>query len=94
MAELDRKKIAGVWAARGFSCDLWTDPPGQRWEGFTHPTDELVTVLEGEMEFEVAGTVHHPKVGEELLIPAGTVHSARNVGKSTARWLYGYKGTG
>jgi hypothetical protein len=43
------------------------------------------------MEFEVAGKVHHPRVGEELLIPAGAVHSARNVGTTPARWLYGYK---
>ena len=45
----DRKQIAAAWAARGFSCDLWTDPPGQRWEDFTHATDEIVVVLEGEM---------------------------------------------
>jgi quercetin dioxygenase-like cupin family protein len=46
------------------------------------------------MEFEAAGQVHRPKVGEELLIPAGTVHSARNVGRTTARWLYGYRRPG
>jgi len=39
-----------------------------------------VTVLEGRVEFEVAGQIHRPQVGEELLIPAGAVHSARNVG--------------
>jgi hypothetical protein len=27
----------------------------------------------------------------ELLIPAGAIHSARNIGKTTARWLCGYK---
>jgi quercetin dioxygenase-like cupin family protein len=91
MAGPDRNKIAAEWSARGFSCDVWTDPPGQRWEDFTHATDELVVVLEGQMEFEVAGQVHRPRVGEELLIPAGAVHSARNVGKTTARWLYGYR---
>ncbi len=91
MAEQDRMKIASDWTSRGFSCDVWTDAPGQRWEDFTHATDELVTVLEGEMEFEIAGKVHHPKIGEELLIPAGAVHSARNIGKTTPRWLYGYK---
>jgi hypothetical protein len=42
------------------------------------------------MEFEIASKVHHPQVGEELLIPAGAVHSARNIGRTTARWLYGY----
>jgi quercetin dioxygenase-like cupin family protein len=51
----------------------------------------LVTVLEGQMEFEIAAHVHHPKPGDELLIPAGRVHSARNIGKTTARWLHGYK---
>lgn len=91
MAEPDRTKIAADWARRGFSCDLWTDPLGQRWEEFRHATDELVTVLEGEMEFDVAGKVLHLKPGDELLIPAGAVHSARNIGKTTARWLYGYK---
>jgi quercetin dioxygenase-like cupin family protein len=71
MAEPDRSKIAADRASRGFSCDLWTDPPGQRWEDFRHATDELVVVLEGAMEFDVAGKARHPWVGEELLIPAG-----------------------
>jgi quercetin dioxygenase-like cupin family protein len=88
---MDRKRIAAAWSGRGFSCELWTDKPGQRWENFTHSTDELVTVLEGQMEFEIAGQVHHPQIGHDLLITAGTVHSARNVGKTTARWLYGYR---
>jgi quercetin dioxygenase-like cupin family protein len=88
---IDRERVAAAWAARGFSCELWVDAPGRRWEDFSHATDELVLVLEGTMEFEVQGRVHHPAVGEELLIPAGARHSARNVGGSTARWLYGYR---
>ena len=91
MVNVDRQVLAADWASRGFSCELWTDPPGQRWEDFSHATDELVIVLDGEMEFEVAGEIRHPKVGEELLIPAGAVHSARNIGTSTSHWLYGYK---
>lgn len=86
-----RERIAADWAARGFTCDLWTDPPGRRWKDFTHATDELVTVLEGEMEFEVEGRIHTPEPGEELLIPAGAVHSARNIGRTTVRWLCGYR---
>jgi mannose-6-phosphate isomerase-like protein (cupin superfamily) len=86
-----RDEIAADWAARGFDCALWTDPPGQRWENFTHATDELVLVLDGAMEFEIAGVVQHPRPGTELLIPAGAVHSARNIGSTTAHWLYGYR---
>ncbi len=93
MLDLNCEEIETDWATRGFSCDLWVDTPGQSWEDFAHETDEIVTVLEGNMEFEVEGKVYHPKVGEELIIPARAVHSARNIGKTTARWLYGYKGT-
>jgi quercetin dioxygenase-like cupin family protein len=88
---MNRDQITADWASRGFSCELWTDPPVQRWEGCVHDTDELVVVMEGEMEFEIEGEIHHPWQGEELLIPAGANHSARNIGQSTARWLYGYK---
>jgi quercetin dioxygenase-like cupin family protein len=90
----DHEQIASGWAARGFSCKLWIDPPGQRWEDFIHATDEVVIVLEGEMEFEVEGEVHHPQPGEELFIPAGAVHSARNIGGAMARWLFGYRKLG
>lgn len=87
----DRHSVAADWTDRGFSCELWVDPPGQRWEDFVHATDELVMVLEGELEFEIAGQVSHPAVSAEVFLPAGTVHSVRNLGTTTARWLYGYR---
>lgn len=91
MTATDRKQIAKHWATRGFSCELWVDPPGQRWEDFVHDSDELVVVLEGHLEFEINGEISHPEAGEEVYIPAGAVHSVRNIGDSTARWLYGYR---
>jgi len=91
MTTINREEVSRKWSARGFSCDLWVDPPGQRWEDFVHKTDELVLVLEGELEFEINGEISHPMPGEEVYIPAGAVHSVRNVGPSTARWLYGYR---
>jgi mannose-6-phosphate isomerase-like protein (cupin superfamily) len=48
-------------------------------------------VVDGEVEFEIDGEIVRPPVGEEVLIPAGAVHSVRNIGKTTSRWLYGYK---
>ncbi len=49
-------------------------------------------VLEGELELEMQGRTFRPKRGEEVLIPARARHTVRNVGGTTARWLYGYKG--
>ena len=91
MATINQDNVSLDWMARGYSCDLWVDPPGQRWEDFVHETDELVIVVEGELEFEINGKINHPKVGEELYISAGTLHSVRNIGSSTAKWLYGYR---
>ena len=88
---VDVEEIGRRWAERGFSCGVWVDPPGQCWEDFVHAVDELVLVLEGDVEFEIGGEVHRPPPGEELLIPAGVLHSVRNRGPTTARWLYGYK---
>ena len=88
---MNREDIEKDWAARGFSCDVWIDPPGQRWENFVHGTDEIVLVLAGELEFVIDGETSHPATGEEIFIPAGAVHSVRNIGGTTARWLYGYR---
>ena len=88
---VDRDQIERDWHARGFSCELWVDPPGQMWEGYVHSVDELLMVLEGELELEMQGRTLHAKIGEEVLIPAHVTHSVRNVGGTTARWLYGYK---
>jgi len=85
------RRIERDWRARGFSCDLWVDPPGRVWEGYVHATDELLMVLEGELEVEMQGRRFRPKTGEEVFIPAHVTHSVRNVGGTTARWLYGYK---
>jgi mannose-6-phosphate isomerase-like protein (cupin superfamily) len=91
MASVNREQIAREWAKRGFICDIWIDAPGKRWEKFTHATDELIVVLEGDMEFEIAGKVSRPSIGEEVLVPALAVHSTHNIGSTAARWLYGYK---
>lgn len=90
MKPVNTEDIAKDWRARGFSCDLWVDPPGQRWEDFVHNTDELVVVVEGEVEFEIGGVTSRPGTGEEIFIPAGELHSVHNVGNTTAKWLYGY----
>jgi mannose-6-phosphate isomerase-like protein (cupin superfamily) len=87
---MNRRDIENDWRQRGFGCDLWTDPPGQVWAGFVHGTDELVMPVEGVIELEFSGRKMRPAIGEEVLIPARTSHTVRNVGGTTARWLYGY----
>ncbi|MCA9709682.1 MAG: cupin domain-containing protein [Myxococcales bacterium] len=90
MPPVDRAAVAARWRDRGFSCGLWTDPPGQVWADYGHDVDELVMVVQGEVEFEIEGTAHRPAAGEEFLIPAYACHTVRNLGRTESRWLYGY----
>ena len=46
-------EITTLWKAKGFSCDLWTDPPGQRWENYEYTVDELTYIIKGVLELEV-----------------------------------------
>jgi quercetin dioxygenase-like cupin family protein len=92
-SDMESTQIKQAWAARGFSYTLWTDPPGQVWKDFVHDVDEVVTLLEGEIELSFQGQTLRPRLGEEVLIPAGARHTVRNTGATTNRWCFGYKRT-
>jgi len=83
---MDYSTVKQDWENRGFSCGIWTDPPGQVWADYVHETDELVMLEEGEIELSFSDQTFHPKMGEELLIPAGESHTVINNGKTTNRW--------
>src|SRR4029078_10508355 len=65
--------------------------PGVLAPDHSHPGEEIVYVVEGTLEdrLEVKPPVTL-KAGEVLFIPAGTVHSARNVGSVNAAELATY----
>ncbi|WP_370653829.1 cupin domain-containing protein [Undibacterium sp.] len=52
----------------------------------THPGDEISYIQEGETELMVAGQPSRiVKAGEGFVIPAGTVHGAKNVGSTSVK---------
>ncbi|SHG71846.1 cupin domain-containing protein [Massilia sp. CF038] len=55
-----------------------------------HPGVEIAYVLEGTMEYVLDGKAVTLKAGESLFIPAGAVHSARNLGSGNASELATY----
>lgn len=56
----------------------------------THPGVEIAYVLSGTLEYELEGKTVRLRAGEALFIPAGAVHSARNVGAGTSTELATY----
>ena len=65
--------------------------PGYAFPRHTHPGEEIIYVLEGTLEYEIEGqpTVS-VKPGEVLFVPAGRIHSARNVGSGNGAELATY----
>ena len=56
-----------------------------------HPGEEIIYVLEGHLEYQLEGkTPVTLKAGDVLFVPAGTVHSAKNVGTDNGAELATY----
>ena len=65
--------------------------PGASFPAHSHPGEEIVYVLEGVLEYQLEGKPPvRLKAGDVLFIPAGVVHSAKNVGKGKGSELATY----
>ena len=65
--------------------------PGVAFGKHTHPGEEIIYVLEGQLEYQVGDQPPVTlKAGDVLFIPAGVMHSARNSGSVTGSELATY----
>ena len=65
--------------------------PGVAFGKHTHPGEEIIYVLEGQLEYQVGDQPPVTlKAGDVLFIPAETPHSARNPGSVTGSELATY----
>ena len=65
--------------------------PGVLAAKHTHPGEEIIYVLEGELEYQLEGKPPVTlKAGDVLFIPAGTPHTAKNVGQTNGAELATY----
>ena len=65
--------------------------PGVLFARHTHPGEEIINVLQGTLEYRLEGKQPITlKAGDVLFVPAATIHSAKNVGSSTASELATY----
>jgi len=65
--------------------------PGVAFPPHSHPGEEIAYVIEGLLEYQLEGKPPVTlKAGEALFIPAGTIHTAKNVGTGNAAELATY----
>ncbi len=64
--------------------------PGVTAPNHSHPGEEIIYVLQGSFEYRVAGKAVRLEPGGVLFIPAGVIHSAKNLGSGNAVELATY----
>jgi quercetin dioxygenase-like cupin family protein len=64
--------------------------PGYVAPRHTHPGEEIIYVIEGSLEYEIGGKSTKVKAGDVLFVPAGVVHTAKNIGQGNGAELATY----
>ncbi len=64
--------------------------PGYVAPRHTHPGEEIIYVIEGSLEYEIAGMRTKVKAGDVLFVPAGAIHTATNIGGGNGAELATY----
>src|SRR5262245_48037702 len=65
--------------------------PGVAAPKHTHPGEEIIYVLEGTWEYQIGDQPSATyKAGDVLFVPAGVVHSAKNIGSTNGAELATY----
>jgi quercetin dioxygenase-like cupin family protein len=64
--------------------------PGYVAPRHTHPGEEIIYVIEGTLEYDIGGKTTKVSAGDVLFVPAGVIHTAKNLGTRDAAELATY----
>jgi len=89
---MNKEKLEKDWTGRGFSFGVGTIKAGDGVNEAVHDDqDELVLMESGRYEFTVDNETFIQEGDCEVLIPAGSTHSIKNIGTKDSKIYYGYK---
>jgi quercetin dioxygenase-like cupin family protein len=74
--------------AEGYDVWGWRDAPGADYQPHAHDHDESIWVVDGAITFGVGSAEYRLAAGDRLMLPRGTVHTAR-AGSTGAAYLIG-----
>lgn len=79
--------ILANWQQRGLEPERCELDPGERSDRGMHSFDQLVIPIAGILTIEINGDPYTPAVGEELVVPAGTLRIFSNDSLEPVVWL-------
>lgn len=88
MASLFEIKLAANETDSGLELAEITQPPGVATPLHRHTNEaEVFYILDGKVDYEAGGTLHHLETGSTIYLPANVAHRFRIVGEAPARIL-------
>ena len=89
---MDITELEKDWTERGFSFAVEMVKAGDAVDDVFHDDkDELVLMESGEFEFSIGEEIFRQNGNIEVFIPAGSVHSIKNLGENDSKIYFGYK---
>lgn len=85
---IDEAALRAALHTDGYDVWKWSDPADAEYQPHHHDLDECIWLLAGEMAFGALGQTVRLGPGDRLLLPKGTVHTARP-GAGGATYLVG-----
>ncbi len=73
-----------AFSGEGATLALHRLEPGHAPKPHSHPYEQVVYIVEGEMDFHVGGEVHRVRSGQLLVIPPNVTHHGVVVGDTVA----------
>ncbi|MGH7821842.1 MAG: cupin domain-containing protein, partial [Candidatus Binatia bacterium] len=73
--------------AEGYETFQWHDPPEVTYEPHAHDRDEVLWVVIGRITFGIGGEDWTLGPGDRLMLPKGTVHTARTGAEGAMYWI-------
>jgi quercetin dioxygenase-like cupin family protein len=84
------KSLRDQLERNGFDVFRWSDAAGADYPPHSHDHDESLWVVGGEISFGIAGKSYPLRAGDRLMLPRGTVHTAK-AGPAGATYLIGQR---
>ena len=79
----EKEIVPGFWGkfvhSEHMTLASWNVIAGSTLPDHSHPHEQVTTLLEGEFELTVDGTVYHMQPGSVAVIPGGVRHSGRAI---------------
>lgn len=89
---MNKEELEKDWTDRSFSFGVGTIKAGDGINEAVHDDkDELVLMESGKYEFTIDNETFIQEGDTEVLIPAGSTHSIKNLGIKDSKIYYGYK---